>query len=156
MNLLTPDQVRGMSASTLAGFSAEVLCQLQATASDRLKAEKHIADLIDQAIDLKFAERARALRLAEGKDTGIVHFDEGRIHVSADLPKKTEWNQTLLTDMARRIATAGEDPSQYIDVSYRISETKYLAWPDHLRNQFQPARTVKTGKATYRLSPIQE
>lgn len=156
MNLPTPDQLRGMSASTLAGFSAEVLCQLQAGASERLKAEKHIADLIDQAIDLKFAERARALRLSEGKDTGIVHFDEGQIHISADLPKKTEWNQALLAEMARRIAAAGDNPSQYIDVSYRVSETKYLAWPDHLRNQFQPARTVKTGKATYRLSPIQE
>jgi len=156
MNLLTPDQVRGMSAATLAGFSAEVLCQLQAGASERLKAEKHIADLIEQAIDLKFAERARALRLSEGKDTGIVHFAEGPIHISADLPKKTEWNQALLAEMARRIAAAGDNPGQYIDVSYRVSETKYLAWPDHLRNQFQPARTVKTGKATYRLSPIQE
>lgn len=156
MILPTPDQLRGMSASTLARFSAEVLCQLQAEASERLKAEKHIADLIEQAIDLKFAERARALRLSEGKDTGIVHFDEGQIHISADLPKKTEWNQALLAEMARRIAAAGDNPSQYIDVSYRVSETKYLAWPDHLRNQFQPARTVKTGKATYRLSPIQE
>jgi hypothetical protein len=156
MNMLTPDQVRDMSVSTLAGFSAEVLCQLQTSAAERLKAEKHLVDLIDQALDHKFAEKARALRLTEGKDTGIVHFDDGRIRISADLPKKTEWNQSLLADMARRIAAAGDDPSQYIEVSYRISETKYLAWPDNFRNQFQPARTVKTGKATYRLTSIQE
>jgi hypothetical protein len=156
MNTLTLDQVRGMTASVLAGFGAEVLSQCKAEAADRIAADKHIADLIDQAIDLKFAERARALRLSEGKDTGIVHFDEGQIHISADLPKKTEWNQALLAEMASRIAAAGDNPSQYIDVSYRVSETKFLAWPDHLRNQFQPARTVKTGKATYRLSPIQE
>lgn len=156
MNTLTLDQVRSMTASVLAGFGAEVLCQCKAEAADRMAADKQIADLIDQAIDLKFAERARALRLSEGKDTGIVHFDEGRIRISADLPKKTEWNQVLLADIARRITAAGDDPGQYIDVSYRISETKYLAWPDHLRNQFQPARTVKTGKATYRLTPIQE
>jgi hypothetical protein len=156
MNTLTLDQVRSMTASALAGFGAEVLCQCKAEAADRMAADKQIADLIDQAIDLKFAERARALRLSEGKDTGIVHFDEGRVRISADLPKKTEWNQALLADIARRISAAGDDPGQYIDVSYRISETKYLAWPDHLRNQFQPARTVKTGKATYRLTPIQE
>lgn len=154
MNTLTLDQVRGMTASVLAGFGADVLCQCKAEAADRMAADKQIADLIHQAIDLKFGERARALRLSEGKDTGIVHFDEGQIRISADLPKKTEWNQVLLADIARRITAAGDDLGQYIDVSYRVSETKYLAWPDHLRNQFQPARTVKTGKPTYRLTFI--
>lgn len=156
MTPLSLDKVRGMTASVLAGFGAEVLCQCKAEAADRLAADKQIADLIDQALDIKYAEKARALRLTEGKDTGIVHFDEGPIRISADLPKKTEWNQVLLADIARRITAAGDDPGQYIDVSYRVSETKYLVWPDHLRNQFQPARTVKTGKATYSLSPIQE
>jgi hypothetical protein len=156
MTPLTLDQVRGMTAPVLAGFGAEVLCQCKTEAADRLAADKQILDLIDQALDIKYAEKARALRLTEGKDTGIVHFDEGPIRISVDLPKKTEWDQQLLADIARRIAAAGDEPSQYIDVSYRVSETRYLAWPDHLRNQFQPARTVKTGKATYRLTLTQE
>lgn len=156
MTSLTLDQLRAMKASALAGFGAEVLCQLKAEAVDRLATEKQIADLVDQALDLKYAERSRALRLTEGKDTGVVHFEDGSVRISADLPKKTEWDQQMLADIARRISAAGDDPGQYIDVSYRISETKYLAWPDHLRNQFLPARTLKTGKATYRLSPIQE
>lgn len=150
------DQLRAMKASVLAGFAAEVLCQLKAEAADRLANEKQIADLVDQALDLKYAERSRSLRFTEGKDTGVVHFEDGSVRVSADLPKKTEWDQPMLADIARRIADSGDDPSQYIDVSYRVSETKYLAWPDHLRNQFLTARTVKPGKATYRLTPIQE
>jgi len=156
MTTITLDQLRNMSAVALAGFGAQVLCQLKDEATARMQSEKATVELIDQALDRKYADKTRELRLAEGKDTGVVHFQDGAIRITADLPKKAEWDQQMLADMARRIAAANEDPGQYIDVAYRVSETKFAAWPDNLRSQFSPARTLKTGKATYRLTPIKE
>src|SRR3546814_5080699 len=45
-----------------------------------------------------------------------------------------------------RIAANGDNPREFIDVSYRVSETKFSAWASALREQFIPARTVKVGK----------
>jgi hypothetical protein len=156
MNAITPDQLRGMAATTLAGFGAEALFQLKSEAAVRLQDEKQIVDLIDQALDMKYAEKSRALRLSEGKDTGVVHFDDGHVRVTADLPKKAEWDQKQLRELVLRIASGGDNPDEFIETSYRISETKYLAWQESLRSQFTPARTVKVGKATYRLALLSE
>ena len=50
----------------------------------------------------------------------------------------------------------GDDPSEYVDISYRISETKFNAWPESLKSAFAPARTLKTGKPGFRLALLQE
>ena len=42
-----------------------------------------------------------------------------------------------------------------MDVSYRISETKFNAWPESLKSAFAPARTLKTGKPGFRLALLQ-
>ena len=86
----------------------------------------------------------------------LVHFDDGEVRITADLPKKVEWDQAKLNDITRRIAANGEDPTEYVEISYRISETKFNAWPETLKSAFAPARTLKTGKPGFRLALIQE
>ena len=101
---------------------------------------------------MKYAQRAQILRLAAGKDTGVVHFDDGRVRITADLPKKIEWDQKKMIDIVRRITASGEDPTQYVEIKYRVSETKFNAWPEVFRSTFIPARTLKTGKPDFRLA----
>ena len=156
MNLLSPDQVLTTPAGELAQQSGESLFQLKNDAADLLAAAKAIVDHVDRALDLKYAQRAHELRLAAGKDTGVVHFDDGRIRITADLPKKVEWDQAKLGDITRRIAANGEDPAEYVEISYRVSETKFNAWPETLKTAFASARTLKTGKPGFRLALIQE
>ena len=84
-----------------------------------------------------------------------MHFDDGQVRVTADLPKKVEWDQKRLADITRRIAANGEDPAQYVEISYRVSETKFGAWPESLKSAFAPARTLKTGKPGYRLALVE-
>jgi hypothetical protein len=150
MNLLSPDQVLTTPAGELAQQSGESLFQLKNDAADLLAAAKAIVEHVDRALDLKYAQRAHELRLAAGKDTGVVHFDDGRIRITADLPKKVEG------DITRRIAANGEDPAEYVEISYRVSETKFNAWPETLKTAFASARTLKTGKPGFRLALIQE
>ncbi len=156
MSHLTPDQVLVTPAGELAELSSESIFKLKNDAADLLAAAKAIVEHVDRALDLRYAQRAHQLRLAAGKDTGVVHFDDGQVRITADLPKKVEWDQAKLNDITRRIAANGEDPTEYVEISYRISETKFNAWPETLKSAFAPARTLKTGKPGFRLALIQE
>lgn len=156
MSHFTPDQVLVTPAGELAELSSESLFKLKNDAADLLAAAKAIVEHVDRALDLRYAQRAHQLRLAAGKDTGVVHFDDGQVRITADLPKKVEWDQAKLNDITRRIAANGEDPTEYVEISYRISETKFNAWPETLKSAFAPARTLKTGKPGFRLALIQE
>jgi hypothetical protein len=152
----TPEQVLATPAGTLAQQPAELLFSFKTSAADLLTDAKSLCDHIDQAIDFKWNERARFLRHEVDKDTGVVHFDDGNVRITADLPKKIEWDQTRLAEITRRISESGEDPKQYVEITFRVSETKFNAWPETLKSSFNAARTVKTGKPSYRLALIKE
>ena len=156
MNLVTPDKILATPVSELADQSSDSLFRLKNDAADFLAAAKAIVEHLDRALNLKYVDRAQQLRLAQGKDTGVVHFDDGNVSVTADLPKKVEWDQKRLHELILRIASGGDNPAEFIETSYRVSETKYLAWQESLRSQFNPARTVKAGKASYRLALLSE
>lgn len=156
MSHLTTDQVLSLPAGDLAARPSDVLFRLKNDAADLLSAAKAIVDHLDRALELKYAARARELRLAASKDTGVVHFDDGRVRISADLPKRIEWDQKRLAEIVRRIAEGGEDPTEYVEIAYRVSETKFGAWPESLKSAFAPARTLKTGKPGFRLALLEE
>jgi hypothetical protein len=153
---LTPEQVLAMPAGTLATQPAEQLFRIKSSASDLLVAAKAVVEHVDHVLEIKWSERARNLRHDAGKDTGVVHFDEGNVRITADLSKKVDWDQVRLAEIARRIAEGGEDPRQYIEITYRVSETKFNAWPETIKTAFEAARTVRTGKASYRLALMKE
>jgi hypothetical protein len=107
-------------------------------------------------LDLKYAQRAHQLRLAAGKDTGVVHFDDGRVRITADLPKKVEWDQAKLErhhpphcSQRRRPRRVRRDQLPRLrNQVQRLART--------LKSAFAPARTLKTGKPGFRLALIQE
>jgi len=152
----TTEQVLATPAGTLAQQPAELLFSIKNAAADLLASGKALSDHIDQALDFKWSERARNLRHDAGKDTGVVHFDDGNVRVTADLPKKVDWDQARLAEITRRITDSGDDAKQYVEISYRVSETKFNAWPETLKSAFEAARTVKSGKPSYRLALVKE
>ena len=156
MNQLTPHQVLAMPAGDLALQTSESLFQLKNDAADLQALAKAVVDHLDRALDLKYSKQAHALRLAAGKDTGVVHFDDGHVQVTADLPKKVDWDQKKLADLVCRMTANGDNPAEYVEISYRVSETKFNAWPETLKCAFAPARTLKTGKPGFRLALLQE
>ena len=148
--------IRTVPVAKVAELLAEHLALLQEEAAEALEAAKQMKDRLDGAIALRFASQADAQRRAAGKDTGTVRFDQDGVTVIADLPKKVDWDQALLAAVVERIRAAGDDPSQYVDIAIKVPERKYGAWPDNIRAAFAPARTVKTGKQTFRLSLAEE
>ena len=144
----------GRPASELADYPPEMLLDLKQQAADAVATAKANAEWIDRALDLRYSRVAAEQRLAAGKDTGSVSFTDGVVRVSVELPKKVEWSQVQLARIADRIRAAGEDPSEFIEVTYRVNEAKYNAWSTSMRSSFDSARTLKTGKPTFRLSLV--
>jgi hypothetical protein len=140
-----------MPIGEIAALPADLLAVLQNEAEEAAKAARNLADWLNGAIGLRYTDRAAAARFADGKDTGTVRLDDGEVTVIADLPKKVEWDQAALGGMVARIRAAGDDPAEYVETSFRISERKYAAWPASLREGFEAARKVKPGKPTFRL-----
>ena len=144
------DDIGHMPVGEIAMLPVEHLALLQEDAAAALKASKHLKEWIDAAIVLRFADQVQAMRRAAGKDTGIVRFEQDGVTVVADLPKNVEWDQRLITGVVERIRANGEDPGQYVDITIKVPERKYTAWPDNIRSAFAPART--TGKQSITLS----
>ena len=136
-----------------ASLPADILALLQEEAEQTVRLAKMQKDWLDGVLTRRYANLATELRSREGKDTGTVRFDDGDITVVADLPKKVEWDQSLLTAIVERIRASGDDPSEYIETAFKVPERKYGAWPAHIRTAFEAARTVKTGKLTFTLKP---
>ncbi len=151
-NRPTLDSLRHLPVGDIIALPAEHLALLQAEAREAVEAAKRMQDWIEAAIALRYEQRAVGARAAAGKDTGTVRFDDGEVEVTAELPKRVEWDQRRLADLAEQIRAGGEDPGEYLEVSFKVPERAYVAWPERIRQAFEPARTVRTGRQTFRLT----
>jgi len=144
-NTPTPDDLPDISVQDIAQMPVELLAILQHEIDARLKRDKAAKTRLDGALSVRYADRAAEERQVAGKDTGTVRFDDGDFTIAADLPKRVEWDQAKLAAVVERIRATRDDPTQYVDIAIKVPERKYIAWPDAIRAEFEPARTVKTG-----------
>lgn len=155
-NRITLNDLRGMQIGAIAVLSGEELAPLRLEAEDQLRTAKGLCDWLDGAIALKYGDRANAARNADGKDTGTIRFADGAVTVVAELPKRVDWDQAKLASLVERIKADGDDPTEYVDISFDVAERKYSAWPAHICMAFEGARTVRTGKQRFRFSQNDE
>ncbi len=139
------DDLANLPAGEIAELPVELLAALQREIDAAAKRLKAATARFNSALEVRYATRAAEARRDGGKDTGTVRFDDGDFTVVADLPKRVEWNQTKLAALVERIRAAGDDPAEYVEISFKVSERKYAAWPEAIRQGFAPARTVKVG-----------
>jgi hypothetical protein len=151
LNHITLDALVRLPMSEIVALPAVELGRLQKEAEDALRKAKLTVAWLDGALNQKYAERAKAARADAGKDFGVVRLTDDGVTVVADIDKRVEWDESQLSALMERIATDGENPRDYVEVSLRVSERKYAAWPPHIRRVFEPARTVRTGKESFEL-----
>ena len=145
VNTPSVDDMLNMPTGELAQMPVELLAVLQAELAHATTQLKSATARFNTALDVRYATRASDARRACGKDTGTVRLVDGDFTVVADLPKRVDWNQEKLVQIAANIADSGEDPDEFIDTKLTVSERKYGALPEAWRKGFEPARTVKTG-----------
>ena len=146
------DDMLRLPVDEVLALPAEHLALLQEDAATALDAAKRHRDWIESVIAARYGQRAVALRAEQRKDTGSVRFTDGYVSIVADLPKRVEWDQDRLAAVVDRIRAAGDNPAEYVEVTYKVPERAYTAWPEHIRTAFTAARTVRTGKATFKLT----
>jgi hypothetical protein len=144
-NTPSVDEMINLPASELAELPVELLAELQGTLDHAALQLKAATARFNAALELRYADRAAEARRDAGKDTGTVRLADGAFTVIADLPKRVEWDQERLAQIAANIAASGEDPAEFIDTALKVSERKYAALPEAWRKGFEPARTVKVG-----------
>ena len=139
------DQLINLPAGEIAQLPVELLAALQREIDAAAKQMKAVTARFSTALEVRYAARAAEARRACGKDTGTVRIVDGDFTVVADLPKRVDWDQDRLAAMVERIRAAGDDPAEYVEISFKVPERAYVAWPEAIRQGFEPARTVKTG-----------
>ena len=152
-NTPTPDDLPSLSAAEIAALPVELLAILQREIDERLKRDKAAKARFDTGLAVRYATRAAKEREFQAKDTGTVRFDDGDFTVVADLPKRVDWDQDRLAAMVERIRAAGDDPAEYVEISFKVPERNYVAWPEAIRQGFEPARTVRTGTLQVEILP---
>ncbi|WP_223428085.1 hypothetical protein [Tateyamaria pelophila] len=152
-NTPSVDDMLNMPTGDLAQMPVDLLAALQAELTYAVQQAKSATARLNTALEVRYATRAAEARRACGKDTGTVRLADGNYTVVADLPKRVDWDQEKLAQMARNIADSKQDPSEFIDTKLTVSERKYGALPEAWREGFEPARTVKTGTLKITLEP---
>jgi len=117
---------------------------------------RHYDIVLQSALNQRFGERAQSLRQAAGKQTGTVRLVEAGFEIVADLPKRVEYDQLRLKDAVDTLRGWGEQPEDYVSFEIKVAEARFNAWPPAIRKLFEPARTLKTGKPSYKLVPIDQ
>ncbi|MBI4968211.1 MAG: hypothetical protein HZC25_08855 [Rhodospirillales bacterium] len=140
---MDPGDVAGLPPGEL----SLLLEDLDSSAAELARAET----VLRTGLDLRYGERATALRRAEGRNTGTVRIEDGGFVVIADLPKKVRWDQEKLAALVADIRASGENPAEYVATEFKVSERAYGAWPSSIRTAFEPARTVAVGKPAWRI-----
>ncbi|MBQ0805164.1 hypothetical protein [Sulfitobacter sp. SH22] len=152
-NTPSVDDMLNMQTGDLAQMPVELLAGLQAELAHATKQLRMASARFNTALEVRYAARAAEARRACGKDTGTVRLADGDYTVVADLPKRVDWDQEKLAAMVARIRAAGDDPAEYVDLSFKVPERKYAAWPEAIRQGFEPARTVRPGTLKVEIVP---
>jgi hypothetical protein len=148
-NRTTLAQLREMGAKKAASLPTDHLAMLLEDVAAQKADAKALDDILTEACDLKFGEKANALRAVEGKDTGRVSIEDGEFVIRADLPKLVQWDQAALEQAMETVRNWGESPKDYVAIKLAVPEAKFKAWPASIRKVFEPARTVGAGKPSF-------
>jgi hypothetical protein len=151
-NRITIAQMEQMPIREIARLPVEQLSLLVEDVAEQ-KQQVKLWDWLNGALALRYSEQSKAARTEAGKDSGTVRLSDGPFEVVANLPKKPKWSAPKLREAVATVKGWGEDPEEYVDVEYKVPEAKYKAWPSAIRDVFAPARTLETGKETFKFQP---
>jgi len=148
MSNITLNDLEHMTPQEVAEFPAALLSDL----TNQLKAAqdhlKNIKTVLDAGIDERYSSQAKDQRDSEQKDTGSATLIDGEFTVTANLPKKVTWDQKQLYAIFDKMSP--EMAFHYAKVKYEVEEKKFTAAPPDIHAELLPARTLDTGKPTYK------
>lgn len=154
--MIFPRELPELTVDQLAGLPHQRLQELDVDLNVLATWVKQARERLNAALEQRYGEQARTGLRDSGRDFGVTHLTDGPLQVTYELPKRVSWNQAQLREMAERILASGERVEDYLDIDLSVPEARFKNWPPALKAQFAPARTVKPGKAAFRLALVNE
>lgn len=152
-NRITLAQACEMATAALAKLEPELLALLLEDVAALKASAKKADDAIYAALHHRYGDEAATKRREKNVDTGTIRIDDAGFVISADLPKRVEWDQEGLAKVEKTLAEMGEPIAEYIKLKRDVSELAYRGWPSSLKKLFDPYRTLGVGKPTYKMAP---
>lgn len=142
--MITLDNLTEQPPGTLDQLPIEALARLHAAAEDHARAASQMLAILHGVFERRYADGLNS--------TGTTHRQDGEYDIKITVPKRVDWNQQRMAEAVSTVESWGEDPAEYVDMKITVSERKFDAWPSAIRDLFEPARTVKAGKAKFEVS----
>jgi len=155
-NLPELKDVAATSDTDLAKLDTDAILALRSEAAEKIEWLAKAINRLNMTVRSRYQSELTALRLSSKKDTGTVSFQSGDYMVKSEIGKTVKWDQDKLETIYKAILMAGDQPSEYIKVTYSVGEREYNAWPDLIKARFAPARTVKPGAENITVERIEE
>lgn len=105
---------------------------------------KGIKIKLEDAIQIKYENTARAELQQQKKDFGTVTINNGKFVIKTEISKKVVWNQNILADVFEKMEP--EIRRDIFNVTYAIDEKKYARLQPNMQAAVNPARTTQPGK----------
>ena len=156
MTQITLENLLNTPQGDLANMPPQILAALIAEAKIKVDHYKLIQERLQGIVNFKYQDAFNHNRVAKEKETGLMRLEDDNYVIAQDITKKTDWDKKKLNEIIEKIKSQGDDPAEYVDITYKISEHKFKSWPSFIRKVFEPARTIKHGKPTYTLTPKTE
>jgi hypothetical protein len=156
MTEITLDNLLHTPQGDLAALPPQKLAQLLEEAKFKRDNYKLLHERVQGIVNFKYRDSFNHNRVAQEKETGLIRIEDDNYIIAQDITKKTDWDKKKLAEIIEKIKSQGDDPAEYVDVLYKVSEHKFKSWPSFIRKVFEPARTIKHGKPTYTLTPKTE
>lgn len=153
---ITLENLLNTPQGDLANMPPQILAALIAEAKIKVDHYKLIQERLQGIVNFKYQDTFNHNRTAQEKETGLLRIEEEGYVIAQDITKKTDWDKKKLVEIIEKIKSQGDDPAEYVDITYKVSEHKFKSWPSFIRKVFEPARTIKHGKPTYTLTPKTE
>lgn len=138
---LTLDSLVNQPPTVLDALPIDMLANLKAEAEAHLASASQMVAILHGVFERRYA--------AGLNSTGTHHRIDGEYDIKVTIPKRVDWDQAKLAGAVETIKGWGENPAEYVDTKIAVQERKFDAWPSAIRDLFEPARTVKTGKPQF-------
>jgi hypothetical protein len=103
--------------------------------------------MLNEALDLRYANDAAKARKDAGKDTGIVRLHDNGYTVIAETAKQVHWDRDKLSQALNGLDN--ETAQHYGKWTLSVDERNYAAAPPEIKKALNSARTVVAGKSKY-------
>lgn len=136
----------------IAAIDIAHLCEFQDEIDEAISLWETRKENLRFGIEKRIAEKAAVARLADGKDTGTVHIEDGEFSVSCTLTKRVKWDQDKMAEIRARIIAGKGDPDAYMKTALMVPEAIYAEMQPPVQAVFRAARTVTTDKEKFVIS----